>query len=613
MAEPLIEILDLVHGVRVSWSGRRHPPTSALVPGVSTLVGTLRLRPLAEQALTACVYSSEGVKHDAVGVAGPPMFEETAYRLTVEGPLGSTVSVSQRNPSIVQEVERVGTSTHIVSGTVNFRRQIGYAEFVVSLNDAAIFAFTLEVYPYKVDYAADYLQMRSEVDSAVRGLAFEYLRATYADAGVTTLPQRWNLEWLAILASEAQSIRRAIQHIERYPHRQLRREVRNKRIERIRRTNSIVRSAVRHGKGTGPRESLPSGAQIRSRLPTQEAVDSLDTPEHRWLKFHLLAICRRLRVLRTELLHQSTQLKQARRSTSLIDAQVSEVGHLLDVFVSLTRESVLRGAIPLGGVPPAASLTLSQGTGYREAYQSIIRLNRSLGLASDHTRISFKDVDELYQVWCFLSLMDTVRQVLGVPVNAGTLLEVGETGLRVSIRSGRRRTLRVELHDGTVVQLSAEPSFPGPTGTQTPDIVLGIQQANWPELIVVFDAKYRVDASDRYAESFGTPGPPVDAVNALHRYRDAIYVTSEQQVQTRPVIRGAALFPFPGPEEEFRQNRLFSSIEQLGIGALPYLPSSRVMVEEWLEVLLTESVDSLAEPGLPFAGLEAKMSVHRRA
>ena len=606
MTEPLFDIIDAAHGVRVSWSGRRHPPTSALVPGVSTLLGTLRLRPLGEQLLTASVYPGDGERRPTEGVAGPPMFEETAYRLTIEGPTGSRVSVSQRNPSILQDVERVGSGSHIISGTINFRRQIGLAEFIVSLNDDAIFAFTVEVYPYKVDYFADYLQMRSEVDSAIRGLAFEYLRATYAEVGVSSQPQQWNLEWLAILAAEAHKIRRALRHIERFPFRQLRREVRNRRIERIRRSSATLRGAVRHGRGTGPRVALPDGTSMRSRLPTDEAVDSLDTPEHRWLKFHLLAICRRLRALRTELMHQSAQLERAQRSSALIDAQSSEVGQLLDLFVSLANSSILREVSPPDGASPVASLTLSQGTGYREAYQSIVRLTRSLGLSSDHTSISFKDVDELYQVWCFLSLMDSVRQILCVPVSAESLLEVGQNGLRVSIRSGRKRTLLVELNDGTEVQLSAEPSFPGPTGTQTPDIVLGIRHANWPELIIVFDAKYRVDASSRYAETFGTPGPPIDAVNALHRYRDAIYVTSEQQVKTRPVVRGAALFPFPGPEAEFRKNRLFFSIDELGIGALPYLPSSRGMVEEWLKTLLSESASSLAEPGLPFAGLAAR-------
>src|SRR3990172_8126861 len=53
-------------------------------------------------------------------------------------------------------------------------------------------------------------------------------------------------------------------------------------------------------------------------------------------------------------------------------------------------------------------------------------------------------------------------------------------------------------------------------------ILLTLMRPGAPLVQFVIDAKYRLDVSDDYISVFGCAGPPVDAVNALHRYRDAI-------------------------------------------------------------------------------------------
>ena len=67
------------------------------------------------------------------------------------------------------------------------------------------------------------------------------------------------------------------------------------------------------------------------------------------------------------------------------------------------------------------------------------------------------------------------------------------------------------------------------------------------EAVFIFDAKYRLENSEMYVGTFGSPGPPVDAVNQLHRYRDAIVVSTGAD-RHRPVVRGAALFPLQEAE-----------------------------------------------------------------
>src|SRR5207247_710579 len=147
------------------------------------------------------------------------------------------------------------------------------------------------------------------------------------------------------------------------------------------------------------------------------------------------------------------------------------------------------------------------------------------------------------------------------------------------------------------------------TGAQRPDIVVEVHHAGWPCMFIVFDAKYRLDATDEYIASLGGPGAPVDAVNALHRYRDAIVLAaSADHAAGRPVVKGAALFPLAAGEE-FKSHKLWRSLESLGIGALPFLPDTTALVEDWLDTLLAAAPFELAEPGPPFSALEHKRAL----
>ena len=57
---------------------------------------------------------------------------------------------------------------------------------------------------------------------------------------------------------------------------------------------------------------------------------------------------------------------------------------------------------------------------------------------------------------------------------------------------------------------------------QRPDMVITLEKKDWPAMHLVLDAKYRLDASPDYINRYKSPGPPEDALNSMHRYRDAI-------------------------------------------------------------------------------------------
>ena len=99
------------------------------------------------------------------------------------------------------------------------------------------------------------------------------------------------------------------------------------------------------------------------------------------------------------------------------------------------------------------------------------------------------------------------------------------------------------------------------TTEQRPDIILNIHHDN-TMLTYLYDAKYRVwsdtklereadnilllDKDDEWTANFeGADVPPADAINQMHRYRDAIYYSlpGDSRPDSKEVIGGYILFP----------------------------------------------------------------------
>ena len=103
----------------------------------------------------------------------------------------------------------------------------------------------------------------------------------------------------------------------------------------------------------------------------------------------------------------------------------------------------------------------------------------------------------------------------------------------------------------------------------------------------LYDAKYRVINDKKLdkdfeeqdiAEMSNFPGgdyPPTDAINQMHRYRDAIYYSKEHEpYRSKEIIGGYILFPGRGNDEYIKRRYYSASIESVNIGAFPLLPNS---------------------------------------
>jgi hypothetical protein len=518
--------------------------------------------------------------------AGPVLFEQTSYKVVLKGAGGRRVRLDHDDPLVTHDFDASADDARF--GVINFKGQIGRSRFRVYCDDELELEFEVEVFPSKLDYATDYYDLLSDTQEIVTGLAVEYLRATHRSGGTkpsTGMPTF--VEWLTILRENIDTLQAGIQRITRQPLRTLEREPTRTRVERITRVDPAVRRSLRKSGSRKPKGWLE---QMRSQ-PT------LDTPEHRWLKGQLVAIGAGLLALRNI---EEKQGQSVRREAVLRDLRSFEA-----------RIARMRQAEPIAaaaGPPPAgfASLQLMRLDGYREAYLACTRLAQVLHHDAEALHMSVKDIEVLYEYWCVLATIRAVSRCTGVPIPLADILQVKQRGLAVTLRQGHKRTVLFNETGRRSIAVTYAPRFSGPDYLidQTPDLVVSVEEDGWPVIQVVLDAKYRLESGESYVKRYGSPGPPSDALNVLHRYRDAIIVEGEERQNAprykRVIVEAAALFPYrERAAGEFEASSLWRSLHRIGIGAIPLLPGGERYLEEWLRGLLNRGGWSVADLAIP--------------
>jgi predicted component of viral defense system (DUF524 family) len=528
---------------------------------------------------------------------GPALREETEYQiyLRTRGTARS-VQLLHRDPQLRRNLVSQ-EQNHVVHGVLNFRGQIGSTEFTVLVDGLPHVTFELEVFPTKLDYQTDFREILGDLQIHARSLAFEYLRATFLHGRKVVAKRPAELEWLLILRECLDALEKAIAHIARMPRRCLEQTQQLTRIERIRSTDSVVRQQLRQGAGSGPPMKV-GGLVVREKIMAAPHVASLDTPEHRWLRSQLQQIQRQLSGLMTTM---ESAAESDRRSAIL-----SELAAFRHRVAWMLRTEPMSAASSIEAAE-VQSLQLQQAAGYREATQACRALRLGLALEGDAVRLSVKDLSSLYENWVYVEVLRIIELLAGNGTNPPVTISLGRIGVSQVLAKGRENIARFDLGQGRRIEVIYNPQFQNPAAIlipQRPDILIRLIQPGWPAVQVILDAKYRVDSSPEYRRQFGTAGPPADAINVLHRYRDAVLemLPDEDGIQTakRSVVHAAAIFPgSPDVCRGFRQSRLWAALDRLGIGAIPALPHDRSLLEEWLGRILRESGWEIADRLVP--------------
>lgn len=510
----------------------------------------------------------------------PALFEERNYEFIVRSKLpGLQPTSTFRDPTVIVQ-RTVVSEANLVALTVRFRGQVGRTSFSFYVGHDVLRVET-EIFPSKIDYVEDYEDLVADVAAVKRTLILEYLRGTYRQAQINRDEVGSGIEWLTLLRGHLRQLNSAIQFINSAARRTLVREDAVTPIHRVRGSSAGVVRAVSRGTGSGDFSNVPGVGPVRSNIQVARAFESLDTIEHRWIRSRLKFVHARLLELEAE--QQSRvwrALERTGKKPPRLAAELTEITELQEMVGQFLASPVISAATV--DVPASVtSLQLQSGVGYAQAYQILSLLSAALAGGDGSEQYSTSDLNELYETWCFLKVAQVAAEMLGTTVDFSELIPSDATGLRFSLRKGASRSIKLE---GKFVQaaLSYNPRFDVPTGIQMPDVVLRVVASGGVDVMIALDAKYRIDGSAAYVQQFGAAGAPIDAVNQLHRYRDAIQVLDEKDEPIRPVVAGAALFPWPTSVEGYR---LRDAADEVGIGALPLLPDNDSDLRAWLKNL----------------------------
>ncbi len=549
------------------WSRRRAKPV-AVAPGKAETPFGLAVQALRRGIEPVVRIPQSGETH---------LFEQTDYTLFAQSKRG--VRVRHRDPVLVQGLQR-SDEGRVVHGVINFGTQVGQSRFVVEAGGVASFEFVVEVFPSKLDYRRDYEALREDVQEIAAELVLEYLRATYKPGWEAPSGAPGAVAWMLLLRHVVDDLEQALAYVARQPQWGTRRTVEEHRADRIRRPDAALRRAVQRGRGRGAWRVV-AGLPVRERLPGARGQYTLDTPEHRWLAARLALIRARLADLHAEEARRYAGLRRRRVLDELEDMQ-----HRI---ARLTRLAVIEEAE--GAPPEEPPLRLLTAPGYREAYRACLRLHQGLSLEGGPHRLGLKELHLLYEYWCFLTLVRLAAEAVGRRDPLRSLIAVEQSGLRLRLRKGRVQTVAFPLASGRRLDLTYNPRFGGRgyLVPQQPDLLLTLHRADGAVARYVLDAKYRLDASPSYRKRYGLPGPPTDALNDLHRYRDAIRDRRPRHADARAVVQAVALYPYR--EEEtglFEKSRHRRMIDEIGVGAIPLLPGETAHLEAWLRGVLKE-------------------------
>ena len=543
--------------------------------------------------------NGEQISHegDVAIDGGPALFEETEYRLSIIGRNGNMPKLFHRDPALVKNVRPIFGTTSVLSGNINFRSQVGKTVFRVSAIESFL-ELEIEVLPAKLDYRHDYQDLVEDVSSLCRQLVLEYLRATTSRASLRSDDDRKNVEWLLILRSEFDSLIAALRYISQSPHTTIVRETSMRELAKVRRITGPTRRALIRGLGQGDWTFSPGIGTHRRFVPNERTLDSQDSSENKWISLQLRQLILKLTALNEQF--ENTAYRSSSNGSLLRRRRISDeltgMSRQLLEFTSKKPFDQPTDQFDLG----FSSLALQGRPGYREAHQSILKLRMSLVASGDSLEIPLSDLSELYEIWCFIATVKILSELLEVPIGVEELVELRDTGFSIKLAPGKRSS--VVLKKGEMsVKVSYNLSFSMLSGIQRPDIVIEIRRVDVAPVLLLLDAKYRLKTDDDYLAMYGCPGPPVDAIGQLHRYRDAIIVKYPGHSAGRPVVRALALFPLGVEDSREWDNHQFArSIDQVGIGAVPFLPSNTSWLRSWLKQALRASPQTLAWPGPEF-------------
>lgn len=520
-------------------------------------------------------------------------FDNTDYPIWVE--FKDYVKKAQFGSILQSENEKFTFRRQILAGFLNYGNEVGRSEIQLIYQVGAetrSFVFSFEVLSTKLNYHEHWKAIIEDIEQEYRMLSLDYMRRTFHGFSPDASGETPEIIWWSVFANEQKKFIKACKNIIDRPRHRLHGKETYKRADKL----TFVPSCIEN-------ELAEHRADCSHLYRVEERVWTNDTKENRFLKFALGQITDRYEILKKRI--------EAIKNAS--DVMKEDMQATLATLKHLQRNPFFRTVGNYKGMNQE-SLVLQKTTGYSQIYRTWSLLHRSYSLNDGIYRLQTKDIATLYEIWCFIEVSHIVKEKLhlsdedidhrnrmemnglftwdlGKGEHSRILFKKDDIELAELVynpKSTERENLSAGIKDWTV-----------PTVPQKPDIVLQLTKNDLQEgmkMTYLFDAKYRIDGKDKN----GVDVPPEDAINQMHRYRDAIYYKDYQSdALKKEVIGGYILFPGDGEPAVVAESKFRKTIDEVNIGAFPLRPKdthNRQLLERFIEeLILTKSYETISK------------------
>lgn len=526
------------------------------------------------------------------GVSAPAtFFDNMDYPIWIE--FNDYVNDAQFGSILQNDNDRFSFRRHILAGVVNYKNEIGRSEIQIIYKvgkEIRTFRFGFEVLSTKLDYHEHWRVIVEDIEREYRMLSLDYMRRTFHGFSPDQNGEHPDIVWWSVFEGEQQKFIKACKSIIDRPRHRLHGEEVYLRADKLKQTPHNIENRLA--------EHRREPAYL---YRVEQQIQSNDTQENRFLKFALHQISKRYEKLRQRIeavRTASDTMKAAMLATSetLKRLQHHPFFRTIGQFKGMSQESMV----------------LQKATGYSLVYRTWNLLRRAYSLNDGLYRLQTKDIATLYEIWCFIEVSHIVKEQLHLEDEDVEHRNRMEMNGIFSWELGKGEHSRILFRkDGIeLAELVYNPknadkendnvgmkNLVVPTVPQKPDIMLQLTKNDLQQgmkMTYLFDAKYRIDGRDN-----GVDTPPEDAINQMHRYRDAIYYKDyDANALKKEVIGGYILFPGDGDPDGVAVSKFYKTIKEVNIGAFPLRPKdveNRKLLENFIEELIqTKSYETIA-------------------
>lgn len=539
------------------------------------------------------------------GQVAPAIFFDNAdYPIWVE--FKDYVKKAQFGSILQNENEKFTFRKQILAGFLNYGNEIGRSEIQLIYQVGAEtrnFVFTFEVLSTKLNYHDHWKKIIEDIEQEYRMLSLDYMRRTFHGFSPDTSGDTPEIIWWSVFNNEQKKFIKACKNIIDRPRHRLHGKETYKRADRL----TFVPSSIEN-------ELAEHRNDTAHLYRVEQSVWTNDTQENRFLKFALGQITAKYETLKKRI--------EAVKNAS--DVMKEDMQTTLAVLKHLQRNPFFRTVGNYKGMSQE-SLILQKATGYSQVYRTWSLLRRSYSLNDGIYRLQTKDIATLYEIWCFIEVSHIVKEKLHLSnddIDQRNRMEMN--GLFTwDLGKGEHSRILFKKDGVELAELIYNPKSTEhenksvgikdlvvPTVPQKPDIVLQLTKSDLQEgmkLTYLFDAKYRIDGKDKN----GVDVPPEDAINQMHRYRDAIYYKDYQTDSLKKeVIGGYILFPGDGEPTDVTVSKFYQTIDKVNIGAFPLRPKdvhNRQLLEQFIEELIQNKSHETISKVIPQKGALLKV------